>query len=97
MFSYDSFFYLQDDGILVVPTVPDAPLKLDSKKSISSEFQDRLLVLLSIVSMSGCSQVSKLGTYSRCYENQGYVYCYPLLCLLAIVFNYIFAIVFLYI
>ncbi|KAJ8628643.1 hypothetical protein MRB53_021966 [Persea americana] len=58
---------LKDDGILVIPTVPDAPLKLDSKKSISSEFQDRLLVLLSIVSMSGCCQVTiPLGKHDGC-------------------------------
>ncbi|KAK9166959.1 hypothetical protein Scep_002150 [Stephania cephalantha] len=49
---------LKDDGILVIPTVPDVPLKLESKKNLTSEFQDRAFVLLSIAGMSGCCQVT---------------------------------------
>ncbi|XP_068641600.1 outer envelope protein 64, mitochondrial [Aristolochia californica] len=48
---------LKDDGILVIPTAPD-PLKLNSKKTLSSEFYDRALALLSIAGMSGCCQVT---------------------------------------
>ncbi|KAL3515533.1 hypothetical protein ACH5RR_022435 [Cinchona calisaya] len=49
---------LKDDGILVIPTVADPPLKLNSKKGASAEFQDRTFALCSITSMSGCCQVS---------------------------------------
>ncbi|XP_077251431.1 translocon at the outer membrane of chloroplasts 64-V [Tasmannia lanceolata] len=49
---------LKDDGILVIPTVPDTPLKLNSKKNPNNEFQDRALALLSIAGMSGCCQVT---------------------------------------
>ncbi|KAK6945740.1 hypothetical protein RJ641_013284 [Dillenia turbinata] len=48
---------LKDDGILVIPTIADPPLKLDSKV-LSLEFQDRAFALLSIASMSGCCQVA---------------------------------------
>lgn len=48
---------VQDDGILVVPTVADSPLKLNSKKVLLSEFHDRAFPLLSIATMSGCCQV----------------------------------------
>ncbi|KAL7001900.1 Outer envelope protein 64, mitochondrial [Sarracenia purpurea var. burkii] len=48
----------KDDGILVVPTVADPPLKLNSKKGLSAEFYDRAFTLLSIASMSGCCQVT---------------------------------------
>ena len=47
----------QDDGILVVPTVADTPIKLKSKKAMLSEFHDRAFPLLSIATMSGCCQV----------------------------------------
>lgn len=53
-----SFLLSQDDGILVVPTVADPPLKLRTKKGLSSEFLDRTLALTSIASMSGCCQVN---------------------------------------
>ncbi|XVF67217.1 hypothetical protein PTKIN_Ptkin10aG0102300 [Pterospermum kingtungense] len=49
---------LKDDGILVLPTTADPPLKLNSKKGYSTEFQDRACALLSIASMSGGCQVS---------------------------------------
>ncbi|KAK3027477.1 hypothetical protein RJ639_041083 [Escallonia herrerae] len=39
---------LKDDGILVVPTVADHPLKLNSKKGLSAEFHDRAFALSSI-------------------------------------------------
>lgn len=49
---------LKEDGILVIPTVSDAPPKMTKKKYLSTEFQDRTFALLSIASMSGCCQVS---------------------------------------
>lgn len=49
---------LKDDGILVIPTVADPPLKRNSKKVASSGVYDRTLPLLSISSMSGCCQVA---------------------------------------
>ncbi|CAI9104037.1 OLC1v1002645C3 [Oldenlandia corymbosa var. corymbosa] len=49
---------LKDDGILVIPTVADPPLKLNSNKAASIEFQDRTSALLSIASVAGCCQVS---------------------------------------
>lgn len=49
---------LKDDGILVIPTVADPPLKLNVKKGAFSEFLDRTFALSSIASMSGCCQVS---------------------------------------
>lgn len=49
---------LKDDGILIIPTVADPPLRLNSKKGVSSEFHDRAFPLLSIASMSGCCQVT---------------------------------------
>ncbi|XP_076960496.1 outer envelope protein 64, mitochondrial-like [Bidens hawaiensis] len=49
---------LKDDGILVVPTVADASLKLKSKKNLVTEFHDRTFCLLSITTMSGCCQVT---------------------------------------
>ena len=58
----------QDDGILVIPTVVDPPLKLNSKKAVFSEFHDGAFTLLSIASMSGCCQV----TYS-CLTSSLYI------------------------
>lgn len=57
---FNLFFYpsSQDDGILVIPTVADPPLKRNSKKAVFSEFHDRAFTLLSIASMSGCCQVT---------------------------------------
>ncbi|XWS39736.1 hypothetical protein CRYUN_Cryun18bG0079800 [Craigia yunnanensis] len=49
---------LKDDGILVIPTIADPPLKLNSKKGYSTEFHDRACASLSIASMSGGCQVS---------------------------------------
>ncbi|KAA8536460.1 hypothetical protein F0562_028938 [Nyssa sinensis] len=49
---------LKDDGVLVIPTVADPPLKLNSKKGLSAEFHDRAFALLSIASMSGCCQAT---------------------------------------
>ncbi|GFY90134.1 translocon at the outer membrane of chloroplasts 64-V [Actinidia rufa] len=58
---------LKDDGMLVVPTVADPPLKLNSKKGLSTEFQERAFALLSIASMSGCCQVTvPLGKHDDC-------------------------------
>ncbi|TXG53941.1 hypothetical protein EZV62_019197 [Acer yangbiense] len=49
---------LKDDGILVIPTTADPPLKLNTKKGHATEFHDRVYVLSSITSMSGCCQVA---------------------------------------
>ncbi|GMJ12920.1 ARABIDOPSIS THALIANA TRANSLOCON AT THE OUTER MEMBRANE OF CHLOROPLASTS 64-V, outer membrane 64 [Hibiscus trionum] len=58
---------LKDDGILVIPTIADPPLKLNSKKGYSTEFHDRACTLLSIASMSGGCQVSvPLGKHDGC-------------------------------
>lgn len=58
---------LKDDGILVVPTVADTPLKLNSKKALLSEFHDRAFSLLSITTMSGCCQVTvPFGKHEDC-------------------------------
>lgn len=58
---------VKNDGILVIPTIADPPLKLNSKKGISAEFLDRAFVLLSIASMSGCCQISiPLGRHDGC-------------------------------
>ncbi|WCJ18718.1 Glutamyl-tRNA(Gln) amidotransferase subunit A [Euphorbia peplus] len=58
---------LKGDGILVIPTVADPPLKLNTKKGYSTESQDRALILSSIASMSGCCQVSiPLGKHDDC-------------------------------
>lgn len=58
---------LKEDGILVIPTIPEFPSSLDSKKRLSCEFQDQALVLLSIAGMSGCCQATvPLGKYEGC-------------------------------
>lgn len=48
---------LQDDGILVIPTVTEFPFKRDSRKKITPDIEDHLHALLSIAGMSGCCQV----------------------------------------
>ncbi|KAL0365150.1 UNVERIFIED_CONTAM: Outer envelope protein 64, mitochondrial [Sesamum angustifolium] len=48
---------LKDDGILVIPTVADPPLKRNSKKGVPAEYLDRMSALLSIANMSGGCQV----------------------------------------
>ncbi|KHN26750.1 Outer envelope protein 64, mitochondrial [Glycine soja] len=56
-----------DDGILVIPTVADYPLKLNTEKGFSSEFHDRAFALSSIASISGCCQVAiPLGCHNDC-------------------------------
>ncbi|KAJ8571137.1 hypothetical protein K7X08_038109 [Anisodus acutangulus] len=49
---------LKNDGILVLPTIADPPLKLKSRKGLSAEVHDRAFVLLGIASMSGCCQAA---------------------------------------
>ncbi|XP_021753206.1 outer envelope protein 64, mitochondrial-like [Chenopodium quinoa] len=49
---------LKVDGILVLPTIVDPPITRNSRKGLSSEFNDRALFLSSISSMSGCCQVT---------------------------------------
>ncbi|KAM0936925.1 putative amidase [Dioscorea sansibarensis] len=48
----------KDDGILVIPTTSDFPLKCHSKMKLLPEFEDRQSLLLSIAGMSGCCQVT---------------------------------------
>jgi hypothetical protein len=48
---------IQDDGILVVPTMAYLPPKLDGKEILSEEYQSSSFSLLSIASLSGCCQV----------------------------------------
>ncbi|XP_021294952.1 outer envelope protein 64, mitochondrial [Herrania umbratica] len=68
---------LKDDGILVIPTIADPPLKLNSKKGYSTEFQDRAYALLSIASMSGGCQVSvPLGKHDDCPVSVSFVTCH---------------------
>ncbi|KAK4438181.1 Outer envelope protein 64, mitochondrial [Sesamum alatum] len=49
---------LKDDGILVIPTVADPPIKRNSKKGLPAEYLDRMNALLSIANMSGGCQVA---------------------------------------
>ncbi|KAL3326143.1 hypothetical protein AABB24_037044 [Solanum stoloniferum] len=49
---------LKNDGILVLPTIADPPLKLRSRKGLSAEVHDRAFALLGIASMSGCCQAA---------------------------------------
>ncbi|GAB2292008.1 hypothetical protein Dimus_026256 [Dionaea muscipula] len=68
---------LKDDGLLVLPTVADSPLKRDSKKSLSSEFFDRAVVLSSISSMSGCCQVTvPLGKQDEDLSSVSFAACH---------------------
>lgn len=79
-------FIFQEDGILVIPTVADSPLKLNTKRGLSAEFHDRAFALSSIASMSGCCQVSccfSLQFLSVCFSFHGlvdliYLSCIPL-------------------
>ncbi|KAL3839438.1 hypothetical protein ACJIZ3_024029 [Penstemon smallii] len=48
---------LKDDGILVIPTVADGPLELNSR-GLPAESGDRMHALLSIANMSGVCQVA---------------------------------------
>ncbi|GMP39002.1 hypothetical protein CsSME_00010024 [Camellia sinensis var. sinensis] len=68
---------LKDDGILVLPTIADPPLKLNSKKGLSAEFHDRASALLSIASMSGCCQVTiPLGNHDGCPISVSFIACH---------------------
>lgn len=52
---------------MVIPTVADPPLKLNSKKRDTVESHNRALILSSIASMSGCCQVTiPLGKNDGC-------------------------------
>jgi len=48
---------MQDDGILVLPTVLGPPPKLNGKEILSADYQTCILCLSAIASMSGCCQV----------------------------------------
>ncbi|KAJ0976054.1 hypothetical protein J5N97_018019 [Dioscorea zingiberensis] len=58
---------LKDDGILVLPSVPQPPPKLNSKEILSEDYQACFFNLLAIASMSGCCQVTiPLGFHEKC-------------------------------
>mgnify|MGYP000600810613 CR=1 FL=1 len=48
---------VQNDGILVIPTVQAPPPKLGTKDAMQLELQEQIMSLLSIASMSGSCQV----------------------------------------
>ena len=55
-----SYWHLQSDGILVIPTSPSAPPKLQTKVSVLAGFRDKAFTLLSIAGMSGACQVREV-------------------------------------
>ncbi|XP_031500209.1 amidase 1 [Nymphaea colorata] len=58
---------LKDDSILVMPTVPGPPPKLQTKGIMLDDFRAKAFSLLAISGMSGCCQVTMpLGTYDGC-------------------------------
>ncbi|RDX79110.1 Outer envelope protein 64, mitochondrial, partial [Mucuna pruriens] len=72
--AFQSLLKLLDDGILVIPTVADSQLKLNTKKGFSSEFHDRTFELSSIASVSGCCQVTiPLGYHDDCCVSVSFV------------------------
>ncbi|MQL71483.1 hypothetical protein Taro_003806, partial [Colocasia esculenta] len=50
--------HMQDDGLLVIPTVPVSPPKHGAKEILAEGYQICALSLLAIASMSGCCQVT---------------------------------------
>lgn len=65
---------LKDDGILVIPTVADDPLKLKTEKGFSSEFHDKAFALASIASISGCCQVAiPIGCHNDCCVSVSFI------------------------
>lgn len=50
-------FWIQDDGILAIPTTACLPPKLGAKEMLSEDYQIHSFSLLSIASLSGCCQV----------------------------------------
>ncbi|GAB2270070.1 hypothetical protein Dimus_004983 [Dionaea muscipula] len=68
---------LKDDGLLVIPTVADSPLKRDPEKGSSSEFFDRAVILSSISSMSGCCQATvPLGKHDEDLSSVSFAACH---------------------
>ncbi|GAA0145444.1 hypothetical protein LIER_05636 [Lithospermum erythrorhizon] len=58
---------LKDDGILVIPTVSDAPPKVGAKELVSEEYHIQASTFFSLASMSGCCQVAvPLGFHDKC-------------------------------
>lgn len=58
---------LKDDGILVIPTVSDAPPKVGAKELVSEEYRIQASTFFSLASMSGCCQVTvPLGSHDKC-------------------------------
>ncbi|KAF2317493.1 hypothetical protein GH714_023027 [Hevea brasiliensis] len=58
--------WINDDGILAIPTTAYLPPKLGAKEMFSEDYQIRSFSLLSIASLSGCCQVTiPLGHYEK--------------------------------
>ncbi|KAI5058256.1 hypothetical protein GOP47_0026426 [Adiantum capillus-veneris] len=58
---------LMADGLLVIPTVPGPPPMLHSKNSAQLDLDDKVSILASLASMSGCCQVSiPVAKYEGC-------------------------------
>ncbi|XP_042002419.1 outer envelope protein 64, chloroplastic-like [Salvia splendens] len=58
---------VKDDGILVIPTAPGPPPKLEARESYSKEYLIQATTLSSVASMSGCCQVAvPLGVHEKC-------------------------------
>ncbi|PNT69605.1 hypothetical protein BRADI_3g58760v3 [Brachypodium distachyon] len=56
---------LKDTGILVLPTMAGYPLKRNSRKRLSPEFEDRMYAFVCIAALSGCCQATvPLGNHS---------------------------------
>ena len=47
----------QSDALLLMPTIPDLPSKLDTKAEKLEVFRNRTLDLICVSGMSGCCQV----------------------------------------
>ncbi|MCO5574491.1 hypothetical protein L7F22_028276 [Adiantum nelumboides] len=55
------------DGILLMPTVPGVPPKLQSRGSFLENYRNRAFILLGVAGMSGCCQVSiPIGKHNGC-------------------------------
>ncbi|KAL4196202.1 hypothetical protein AMTRI_Chr04g182160 [Amborella trichopoda] len=68
---------LKEDGILVIPTTPDPPLMLKSKRTSCDELENRAFILLSIAGMSGCCQATiPLGKHDGCPISLSFIASY---------------------
>lgn len=57
---------LKNDAVMVMPTVPDIPPKLNTKSEALEEFRNRAFDLICVSGMSGCCQASiPVGEYEN--------------------------------